>query len=542
MKVKLWLGALAFLLCSRAIAADSSLTNRFSPKSFGARGNPLRLDWTSIVTATNQWAAALRQQPGWSNVVDASFEQTRSMAESGVLVAQLKLGFCYFTGEDVEPNYPEGAKWLSDAQRFPLAQFLLGAASLHGLGMPEDFVAGVDWLDKAASEGVADAQFQLGLCYLTGGPGVNQAPARGAKWLERAAEQGHARAQQCLGECYAVGAGVEPDEAKAVQWYLLAAGQGLPTAQDFLGVCYAAGSGVTRDPAQAAKWFGAAATQQLALAQANLARCYEVGDGVAKDSEAALRWWRQAADLGFPGARFHLGLDYYLGQGSPRNTTQAVECFQQDARRGHVGAQLFLGLCYWKGEGVDKDSAGARKCWREAALQGIRPAQYLAGDGAPGDAAEIEGWWREVARQGDPGLQCCVAEFYQYGRGVKQNESEALRWYRQAAAGGDLVSLKAAAWLLSTSDDARLRDGVAAVELAEKAAGTTKHKDPMILDTLAAAYAEANQFDKAVATQKEAIAASKRDSEREELEVRLKLYQDKKPYRAGLDQKPASEL
>jgi hypothetical protein len=51
------------------------------------------------------------------------------------------------------------------------------------------------------------------------------------------------------------------------------------------------------------------------------------------------------------------------------------------------------------------------------------------------------------------------------------------------------------------------------------------------LDTLAASYAEAGQFDKAVGTQNEARALLKDETEITEYKSRLKLYQDKTPYR-----------
>lgn len=508
--------------------------NPLSVEGLGTRAAGSPLSWGSIASATNHWAVMLRQQQGWSAVAGAPLEKVRALAAGGLPLAQLELGFCYYTGDGLERDYAQGARWLLKAQQFPLAQFLLGAASLRGLGVQQDFAAGVDWLGKAADAGIADAQFQLGLCYLTGGPGVNKAPARGAKWLEHAAQQGHLRAQQCLAECYAGGLGVDHDDSKAAQWYRRAADQGYPVAQDFLAVCYAAGNGVNRSDAEAARWFAAAAKQGYALAQANLARCYAHGLGVATNRETALAWWRQAARQGFPGARFHLGLGYLSGKGVPKDAVQAVAEFRQDARRGHVGALLYLGLCYWKGEGVTQDQSEARKWWRQAALQGIRPQSYLPGDGSAGDAPEIEHWWQTVARQGDAELKSCVAEFYRYGHGVPQNDAQAVRWYRLAAEAGDLGSLQAAAWLLATSNDPKVRDGAAAVRFATRAAQATEYQDSRILGTLAAAYAEAGEFQRAVETETKAIAASERDSERGELTARLKLYQAKQPYRAGM--------
>ena len=86
----------------------------------------------------------------------------------------------------------------------------------------------------------------------------------------------------------------------------------------------------------------------------------------------------------------------------------------------------------------------------------------------------------------------------------------------------------------ATSNDPKIRNGTKAVELAERAVQITKRQFPGYLDTLAAAYAEAQQFDKAGATQKEAMALLKTDSDkRVYLKIfseRLNLYASNKPY------------
>ena len=46
------------------------------------------------------------------------------------------------------------------------------------------------------------------------------------KWYRKAADQGDARAQRNLGICYRFGTGVTKDEVVAVKWYRLAAEQG----------------------------------------------------------------------------------------------------------------------------------------------------------------------------------------------------------------------------------------------------------------------------------------------------------------------------
>jgi TPR repeat protein len=51
-----------------------------------------------------------------------------------------------------------------------------------------------------------------------------------AKWFQRAAEQGDAKAQSNLGAMYVDGQGVEKDQAKAYQWLTLASEKGELTA------------------------------------------------------------------------------------------------------------------------------------------------------------------------------------------------------------------------------------------------------------------------------------------------------------------------
>ena len=76
--------------------------------------------------------------------------------------------------------------------------------------------------------------------------------------LRKAAEQGDAGAQTNLGACYGNGWGVPQDYGQAVKWYRLAAAQGVAKAQSNLGVCYDRGYGVPQDDVMALKWFNTA--------------------------------------------------------------------------------------------------------------------------------------------------------------------------------------------------------------------------------------------------------------------------------------------
>jgi hypothetical protein len=97
----------------------------------------------------------------------------------------------------------------------------------------------------------------VGLYY--NGDGITQDYAEAAKWYQKAAEQGNASAQANLGYMYERGDGVAQDDTVAVKWYRQAAEQGHASAQNNLGNIYYNGKGVTKDDAQALKWYRQAA-------------------------------------------------------------------------------------------------------------------------------------------------------------------------------------------------------------------------------------------------------------------------------------------
>jgi tetratricopeptide (TPR) repeat protein len=94
--------------------------------------------------------------------------------------------------------------------------------------------------------------------------------------------------------------------------------------------------------------------------------------------------------------------------------------------------------------------------------------------------------------------------------------------------------LNAQAWTLATSSNDKVRNGAGAVALAEKAANLTSHQRPVILNTLAAAYAETGRFDDAVTTVNEAIELANRSGQTNlipKIEHTLALYKAHTPLR-----------
>jgi cytochrome c-type biogenesis protein CcmH/NrfG len=89
------------------------------------------------------------------------------------------------------------------------------------------------------------------------------------------------------------------------------------------------------------------------------------------------------------------------------------------------------------------------------------------------------------------------------------------------------------AWTLATSPAARLRDGRQAVELAKRACVLTEGKETMMMGTLAAAQAEAGDFEAAVATAEQACALATAAGQSDLLKTNsqlLELYHQHLPY------------
>ena len=199
----------------------------------------------------------------------------------------------------------------------------------------------IEDIRKAAEEGDARAQGNLGVCYAKG-EGVPQDYSEAVKWYRKAAEQGNALAQCLLALCYENADGVPQDYSEAAKWYRKAAEQGNVSSQYYLGLFYKDGLGVSQDDTEAAKWFRKSAEQGYRYAQEILAYCYYIGRGVPVDYSEATQWYRRAAEQGHASAQYNLGLLYKKGLVASKDDTEAVTWIRKAAERGHTDAQKYL--------------------------------------------------------------------------------------------------------------------------------------------------------------------------------------------------------
>jgi tetratricopeptide (TPR) repeat protein len=113
---------------------------------------------------------------------------------------------------------------------------------------------------------------------------------------------------------------------------------------------------------------------------------------------------------------------------------------------------------------------------------------------------------------------------------------DALAQWRRALGvnGKELAALTGTAWVLATSSDASLRDGVEAVKLAAQAVELSGGGDCAILDAQAAGYAESGRFAEALETARRALALAaeqKKQLLQEGLKARIALYERHQPFR-----------
>jgi tetratricopeptide (TPR) repeat protein len=115
---------------------------------------------------------------------------------------------------------------------------------------------------------------------------------------------------------------------------------------------------------------------------------------------------------------------------------------------------------------------------------------------------------------------------------------EAIDHYEAARAiqPADASTLNNLAWILATCPQAAFRNGARAVELAQQADRLSGGSNPSALATLAAAYAETQRFDEALATAQKALqlaSAQTNNAQAEALKAQIRSYQSGSPHRTA---------
>jgi TPR repeat protein len=248
--------------------------------------------------------------------------------------------------------------------------------SLRFLARPEPFRPTLDrpTLERAAEQGDAAAQYELGMMYAAG-IAVSRNHFTAALWFHQAAEHGHRDAQYEFAERLLNGNGVLPDREQARKWFIQAGLQGHIGAQLRLVRLYENEFNYPQDPVEAARWLAKAASSGDESARYTLAWKFEHGRGLAQDYEQAALWYLKSAEQGHTGAQVNLANLYRSGRGVPQSHQQALEWYSRAAARGNRVAQYNLGTMYKNGEGVAPSREQATTWLRKSADNGFADAK-----------------------------------------------------------------------------------------------------------------------------------------------------------------------
>ena len=127
----------------------------------------------------------------------------------------------------------------------------------------------------------------------------------------------------------------------------------------------------------------------------------------------------------------------FLKDSSSRMASQILNEYKKRTEVERPGAEA----AHWR-----RDYPIVLKRWQPLAERGDANAQfrlgsmYKNGRGVPQDDTEAVKWYRKAAQQGYALAQCHLGWMYANGKGVVQNDTEAIKWYQKAAQQGNALA------------------------------------------------------------------------------------------------------
>jgi len=170
---------------------------------------------------------------------------------------------------------------------------------------------------------------------------------------------------------------------------------------------------------------------------------------IKEDDDQAFFCFLQSAKLGDGAGMFRLSKALESGKGVDRDEEKSLYWLEKSAQRNHVAAQFKIGNMSLGRSGEQEFDLEMAFNWSLlAANAGHVGAQldvglmYEAGRGIPQDDANAVFWLKEAAESGNPTAQWLLAGMYEYGRGVIPDFDVATDWYEKAADQGDQRAIK----------------------------------------------------------------------------------------------------
>ncbi|PXF46911.1 Secretory immunoglobulin A-binding protein EsiB [Gracilariopsis chorda] len=272
------------------------------------------------------------------------------------------LGVCFEEGRGVTVNYSEAFRLYKKAANLgdACANTHIGLCYEKGIGVRKSRKSAITYYKRAADEEDDVALNNLGVLY-------NQGPkpdyVQAIYYYREAIKNGSAEAQCNLGDCYMYGQGVAKDYSTAMDLYKESAEKGNLGARAEMATLYYLGLGVPVNHAKAISLYREASSISEAVRW--LGTAHYDGNGVTQSVDEAVTLYRQAIDMGNADANLNLGMCYFQGKGVPQSYDQALECYKLAAENGSKEASILIGNMYFEGLGVRQDLTLAFKMYKD---------------------------------------------------------------------------------------------------------------------------------------------------------------------------------
>jgi TPR repeat protein len=260
------------------------------------------------------------------------------------------------------------------------AQYLMGIAYLIGGVVDTDRKKAFYWFSLAAKQRHADAAFRCG--YLIS---VNSETTKGRpnEWYAMAAEYGSAAGMVAIGNLWTFSKMERPgwleriisrqdhsnDALEAFAWYVKASLMEYSTAYYFIGMHYLKGWGVSKCVEKACTYL------KLGMEASDSDCAYLLAEVKGRLHEEFWDYCERAADLGHSHAQYRLGSFLWK---KTHSVDQGITWLRRSAMQRHSGAMLAMSNAYENGIGVIPDLVSAYVWAKRAGVAGASTKARMA--------------------------------------------------------------------------------------------------------------------------------------------------------------------
>jgi TPR repeat protein len=298
----------------------------------------------------------------------------------------------------------------------------------------QNYAQAMQWYQKAADLGNADAMCDIGILYQNG-LGVEQNYATALAWFRKAVDKGSNKATYYLSGIHSL---MDIHKAQSLQQLQKTADSGDVDAMCEMGLFYEE-EGIDQDYSKALPWFLKAANLGNIDAMRAVADIYLHGKyRVDANRSLALQWYSKAADLGDAPSMRGMGDIFCMREGGKQDFAQAMQWYRKAAAKGDTEAMRDIAVLYEGSDGVKEDFAQTLQWYQKAADAGDGEAMYQLGHLSEPNYAMAMDWYLKGADRGNANAMYAIGCMYLYGKGVVQSDDTAMDWLLKADDAGSV--------------------------------------------------------------------------------------------------------